>query len=177
MHRLDRETSGCLLIAKRRRYLLALHELIRCGDVFKSYLLVARDRLQSGKMVVNLPLTKNTLRSGERVVRVDDAGKPASTKFRLLDAAANCCLMEARLITGRTHQIRVHASASGHPIAGDEKYGDKEFNQLCRTRGLNRMFLHASQMRFQLDDQCYDLHSPLPAPLRAYLKHLGLQVS
>lgn len=177
VHRLDRDTSGCLMVAKRRRHLLSIQDLIRRNNVRKIYWLLCRGFWKDGNITVDLPLTKNTLRSGERVVRVDPAGKPALTHFRLLDANAFASLSEARLITGRTHQIRVHASAHDAPIAGDEKYGDKTFNQQCRSQGLNRMFLHASSIQFTLDDQRYDLSCPLPDTLSDFLAHHGLSQS
>ncbi|HFD80552.1 MAG TPA: RluA family pseudouridine synthase, partial [Gammaproteobacteria bacterium] len=119
VHRLDRDTSGCLLIAKRRSELRTLHELLRTGALTKRYLLLAEGDWSRGPFRVEAPLRKNQLRGGERVVRVDSTGKAALTRFRFLEGYAGASLMEAELVTGRTHQIRVHAQHAGHPLAGD----------------------------------------------------------
>ncbi len=154
VHRLDRETSGCLLIARRRSALRILHELLRENRIDKRYLALVRGRWQGGQRVVEAPLRKNVLRSGERIVRVDPTGKPSRSVFRPLAVAELASLVEVRLDTGRTHQIRVHAAHIGHPVAGDEKYGDPEFNRRLREMtGLNRLFLHARSLRIPWPDR------------------------
>jgi 23S rRNA pseudouridine955/2504/2580 synthase len=151
-HRLDRETSGCIILAKKRSILCQLHELMRTGKVTKRYYLLVRGQWQPGEYRVSLPLLKNVLRSGERIVRVDKEGKESITIFRPQRVFADATLVEAELQTGRTHQIRVHAAHSGHPIAGDEKYGSKEFNAHMRSLGLKRLFLHSYEISFMLAD-------------------------
>src|SRR5690606_11720809 len=128
VHRLDRDTSGCLLIAKRRSALRSLHEQLRDKTMDKFYLALVRGQWQSHVRKITAPLLKNTLKSGERIVRVDSAGKPSETKFRIVQKYAQATLVEASPVTGRTHQIRVHTLHAGHPIAGDPKYGDGEFD-------------------------------------------------
>lgn len=146
VHRLDRDTSGCLMIAKKRSNLLFLHEALREGRVEKKYTTLLIGRWPAQQQYVDLPLHKNVLSSGERMVKVDSEGKAARTLFHLIKHVGTMSLMEVTLMTGRTHQIRVHAAYKGHPVAGDEKYGDKTANQVLRAKGLKRLFLHASQL-------------------------------
>ncbi len=148
-HRIDRDTSGCLIIAKKRSALLALQELQRSQEIEKNYLALVRG-YWPGKKLVDLPLEKNILQSGERMVRVSDKGKSAQTIFEPLHHYKGATLVKVTLLTGRTHQIRVHAAHLGHPLAGDEKYGDKTFNKKMRELGLKRMFLHAASLQFTL---------------------------
>lgn len=156
-HRLDRDTSGCLLIAKKRSALKFLHEQLIKGQVEKKYLALVKGDWQAGD-IIDAPLIKNQLSSGERIVRVGKAGKASTTEFRVLErfssAASSLCatLMEVKLITGRTHQIRVHCQYAGHPVAGDQKYGDDDFNRLLKGQGLTRLFLHASRVSFILPE-------------------------
>ena len=173
-HRLDRETSGCLLVAKRRSALRAVHELLRSGGVEKRYLALVMGDWQGGPRRVDAPLRKNQLRGGERMVRVDPTGKTAQTRFRPLTAYGQATLMEADLGTGRTHQIRVHAAHCGHPIAGDDKYGDEAFNRTMRSLGLRRLFLHAHSLAFTEPDTGREIHvsAPLAPDLRAVLDTL-----
>ena len=152
VHRLDRDTSGCIILAKKRSALRQLHELIRSGGIFKKYLLLVRGQWKNGEHIVDAPLLKNQLSSGERIVTVTQAGKASVTIFRPVRVSAEMSLLEAELKTGRTHQIRVHATHIGYPIAGDEKYGDKEFNRKMSELGLKRLFLHAKEMRFTWPD-------------------------
>lgn len=175
VHRLDRETSGCLLIAKKRSELRRLHELLRAGRVEKRYLALVRGRWQTGERRVDAPLLKNQLRGGERIVTVTAEGKAADTLFWPLDIRTRASLMEIALGTGRTHQIRVHAAHVGHPLAGDEKYGDGEFNRQMRGLGLKRLFLHAHSIAYGDPDNGRDIHvsSPLPEELRAVLDRLS----
>ncbi len=151
VHRLDRATSGCLMIAKKRSMLVKLHHLLTHKRVKKQYLALVKGHLSPGKRRVNAPLKKNTLQSGERLVVVDQEGKSAITDFRPIKTFHSTTLVEAIPITGRTHQIRVHAASIGHPIAGDEKYGDKAFNQIMRKLGLKRLFLHSAGISCELE--------------------------
>jgi len=173
-HRLDRETSGCLLLARRRSFLRAFHALQRDGRVLKRYLALVAGRWQGEACTVDAPLRKNRLRGGERVVCVDTGGKPAVSVFTPLARYPDATLVEVELLTGRTHQIRVHATHSGHPLAGDEKYGDRAFNRSMRDRGLRRMFLHARRLSFPdpADDGVIDVTAPLDPALQAVLDHL-----
>jgi 23S rRNA pseudouridine955/2504/2580 synthase len=174
VHRLDRDTSGCLLIAKRRSELRMLHELLRKGEVDKRYLLLVQGDWSQGPYRVNAALKKNLLRSGERMVRVDEDGKTALTHFRFLDSYGGASLMEAELKTGRTHQIRVHAEHAGHPLAGDDKYGDTNFNRRMRSLGLKRLFLHAHTVAFEDNERHRNIHvsAPLSADLRKMIQQL-----
>ncbi|TCV97281.1 ribosomal large subunit pseudouridine synthase C [Luteibacter rhizovicinus] len=172
VHRLDRDTSGVLVFARTRAGLTGLQALIRANEVTKQYMCLMVGHPRKAKFDVNQPLLKSVLHGGERIVRVDDAGKPSLTFFRELEQYSGARLMEAILGTGRTHQIRVHAQSIGHPLAGDPKYGDEEANKKFRAKGLKRMFLHASRMSFELDGRSYDFSSPLPDELKAFLDKL-----
>ncbi len=178
VHRLDRDTSGCLILAKRRSTLRDLHAALRESAMDKRYLALLAGTLPEARMLVDAPLLKNTLKSGERMVRVDPvAGKPARTVFRRLRQFGDLTLVEARLLTGRTHQIRVHAAHLGAPVAGDDKYGNAEANRRLRDLGLKRLFLHAATLTFQADYMSAPLRveAPLPAALEAVLKALELE--
>lgn len=146
IHRIDKETSGCLLLAKKRRTLLTWHQHLVKREVRKQYLTLVKGQWQGGARHVDAPLRKNILQSGERLVKVAPEGKPAKTMFRPLAIFAGMSLLEAFPMTGRTHQIRVHLASIGHPIAGDEKYGDADFNKWVKNLGLKRMFLHAASI-------------------------------
>lgn len=153
VHRLDRDTSGLLMIAKKRSMLRHLHQALRGDGVDKRYMALVRGRWETSKKQVNAPLLKNTLRSGERMVEVTEDGKEALTLFRVLRRFGDfATLVEARPVTGRTHQIRVHARYAGHSIAGDSKYGDEEFTREIRELGGKRLFLHAYALRVPLPD-------------------------
>jgi 23S rRNA pseudouridine955/2504/2580 synthase len=170
VHRLDRDTSGCLMIAKKRSALRALHALLREGKVEKRYLaLVAGDWSHPG--LVSAPLDTSNRRGAERIVRVDAEGKAAASRFQAVERLRVATLVEVETLSGRTHQIRVHAAHAGHPLAGDSKYGDAAFNALARSRGLRRLFLHAHVLAFTWPDSGEDVHvsAPLPATLRAVL--------
>ena len=176
VHRLDRETSGCLLISKRRSALRVLHELMRGTGMDKRYLALLAGRWEGkGRVEVDAPLLKNTLKSGERVVRVDSRGKRAVTRFHVLQRYPDATLVEARLLTGRTHQIRVHAAHLGMPILGDTRYGDAEANRRFRRLGLKRLFLHAASLRFRWPGESRDRHieAPLDPALQALLERLA----
>lgn len=150
VHRLDRDTSGCLMLAKKPSVLKELHELLRNGQVEKIYQALVKGCWPKQLHRVDAPLKKYQLQSGERMVSVDPDGKTAATEFRVIQRFTDMTLVEAKLLTGRTHQIRVHATHTGHPIAGDEKYGDKEFNKQLRAHGCKRLFLHATSLHFVL---------------------------
>ncbi len=153
VHRLDRDTSGLLMVAKKRSMLRHLHQELRGDGVDKRYMALVRGRWEAGKKQVNAPLLKNTLRSGERMVEVTDEGKEALTLFRVLRRFGDfATLVEARPVTGRTHQIRVHARHAGHAIAGDSKYGDEDFSREIRELGGKRLFLHAYGLKVPLPD-------------------------
>jgi len=176
-HRLDRETSGCLMLAKRRSALTRLQELQRAGRIEKRYLALLSGRIRKGAWRADMPLRKNTLQGGERVVRVDPEGKPAVTRFKVLRRFADATLVEATLETGRTHQIRVHAAANGTPIIGDPKYGNEEANRRFRDLGLRRLFLHAASLRFDWPDDTREIYveAPLPDELQGLLERLDEQ--
>ncbi|MCH9770011.1 MAG: RluA family pseudouridine synthase [Gammaproteobacteria bacterium] len=147
VHRLDRETSGCLLMTTSRAAMLALHAAIRDRQLKKCYLALVKGHWPKDLTRVDLPLRRHQLRGGERLVEVDAVeGKPAQTIFKPLRYFQNTTLVHVELITGRTHQIRVHATASGYPLAGDDKYGDSKFNAMMRKLGLRRLFLHAFEL-------------------------------
>ena len=176
VHRLDRGTSGCLMLAKRRRALLALHEALRMGQVDKRYRLLVQGEWRGGGRRVDLPLQRNVLRSGERIVRVQASGQSAHTAFTPLATQPRASLLEARPVTGRTHQIRVHAASLGMPLAGDERYGDRTFNNELRALGLKRLFLHAWRLRLQhpLSGVPLEIVAPLPGELARICAALGI---
>ncbi len=153
VHRLDRDTSGLLMIAKKRSMLRHLHQALRGDGVDKRYLALVRGSWPAARKQVGAPLLKSNLRSGERMVEVNPEGKEALTEFRVLRRFGEfATLVEASPITGRTHQIRVHAKHAGHPIAGDSKYGDDDFSREIRELGGKRLFLHAHSLRIQLPE-------------------------
>ncbi|NOU49463.1 23S rRNA pseudouridine(955/2504/2580) synthase RluC [Pseudoalteromonas sp. JBTF-M23] len=175
VHRLDRDTSGCLLISKRRSILKGLHEQLREKTMEKNYWALVTGQWAAKIKNVTEPLRKNTLQSGERVVRVDEQqGKPSHTRFRVLERFSDCTLVQASPVTGRTHQIRVHTQCKGHPIACDDKYGDQVFDAKMRSRGLGRLFLHAHDLRFLHPKTETTLHveAPLDKALENCLKTL-----
>ena len=175
VHRLDRDTSGLLIVAKKRSALTELQRLIREGRLEKRYLTLLVGEIPQKPFTIDAPLLKSTLQGGERMVRVDPEGKASVSHFRLIERAGGHSYTEVRIDTGRTHQIRVHAAHTGHPVAADEKYGDKIANKALRSVGLKRLFLHAASLRFALKDgeQPYVLNAPLPEDLRLTLDALG----
>ncbi|KEA61988.1 Ribosomal large subunit pseudouridine synthase C [Marinobacterium lacunae] len=153
VHRLDRDTSGCIMIAKKRSMLRYLHELLRQHKVQKIYHALVQGRWESKDKRVDAPLLRGELKSGERFVRVDAEGKPSQTDFRILRRyGTSATLIEARPRTGRTHQIRVHTQFVGHPIIGDPKYGVDAINQQYRELGFRRLMLHAAALELKLPD-------------------------
>ncbi len=150
VHRLDRATSGCLLIAKGHKTLKGMHEIFKSGDVKKNYLALLKGQVVDTLTIVDAPLNKTGTTSGGRKVRIDRAGKQALTHFHLLEHFDVASLSRVELMTGRTHQIRVHAASIDHPLAGDEKYGDWGFNRAMKKSGLKRLFLHAEILSFEM---------------------------
>jgi 23S rRNA pseudouridine955/2504/2580 synthase len=173
-HRLDRDTSGVLMLAKRRSALLALHRQLREGQVEKLYLVLVKGRWRDAQRSVKLPLDKYVLKSGERRVSVSENGAPAHTIFRLRRAWPDYSLLEAELKTGRTHQIRVHLAHLGFPVAGDEKYGDFALNKTLASQGLKRMFLHAARVviAHPRTGASMTLEASLPEALQLFLSTL-----
>ncbi|HTR59602.1 MAG TPA: RluA family pseudouridine synthase [Casimicrobiaceae bacterium] len=179
VHRLDRDTSGILLIAKKRAALTSLHAALREGRVDKRYLVLVRGKWRDAKRKVELPLHKFVTREGERRVRVEhERGRIATTVFYRRqvwpDADPPLSLLEAELRTGRTHQIRVHLTHLGFPLAGDDKYGDFAWNKTLARQGLKRMFLHAWRLSLPhpLDARELKLESPLPSELASFVARL-----
>jgi 23S rRNA pseudouridine955/2504/2580 synthase len=178
-HRLDRGTSGVMLLAKRRSVLRMLHELLREGRVDKRYFALVRGRWPEDRLTIDAPLVTRRV-GGEARVKVDPEGKEAESSFRLVDRYGKAAsLLEVTIATGRTHQIRVHAAHAGHPVAGDERYGDDDFNQYLKSFGLQRMFLHAHSVTFDWPDtgETFNASAPLPDDLRAVLTALEVKRS
>ncbi|MFC4727975.1 RluA family pseudouridine synthase [Coralloluteibacterium thermophilus] len=177
VHRLDRDTSGLMVIAKKRSALLQLQALLREeGGIGKRYLALLTGRLPDGTLTVDAPLHVGLRQGGERHVRVDPTGKPSRSHFTVLERRGGQSYCEVRIETGRTHQIRAHAAHLGHAVAGDDKYGDPEVNRRLRDKaGLRRLFLHAASLEFALDDgrSPYVLNAPLAPDLAEALDRLG----
>lgn len=176
VHRLDRDTSGLLVIAKKRSALAELQALMReDGGIAKRYLALLVGRMPDGVMSVDAPLHIGLRQGGERHVQVNAAGKPSLSHFKVLERRGGHSYCEVRIETGRTHQIRVHAKHIGHPVAGDDKYGDVAVNARLREQiGLKRMFLHAASLEFALDGgkAPYVLNAPLATELVETLDRL-----
>ena len=177
-HRLDSDTSGCLILAKKRSILKELHELLRLGKMRKIYIALTQGHWKPSELRVEVALQKSYLQGGERIVKVDSQGKNALTVFKPIETLTGAMLVEATLHTGRTHQIRVHAKYRGHPIAGDEKYGDKEFNKKMRQHGLGRLFLHAKSIGFVLPSigQTVKVTAPLDDDLADCLRLIRVSI-
>jgi len=179
VHRLDRNTSGVLLIAKRRPALVGLHSQLRDGAIDKRYFVLVRGKWRDELRAVELALTTYVTSEGERRVRVDSGGRRARTVFRRLDvwpsAVPPVSLLDAELDTGRTHQIRIHLTHLGFPLAGDDKYGDFAWNKELARQGLKRMFLHAHRIAFAHPVTSAEvvIEAPLPADLSAFIARLG----
>jgi 23S rRNA pseudouridine955/2504/2580 synthase len=172
VHRLDRDTSGCLLIARDRSTLTALHALIRNGGMHKTYLALVAGSWQLGTKRIDAPLATDNRQHGERHVRVAEAGKDSVSVFKPVQFFGSLAtLMEVDIPTGRTHQIRVHASFAGHPLLGDDKYGDRVRNADLKSHGLKRTFLHAQSVAFDWPGSGVPFHvsAPLPKELAAVL--------
>ena len=177
VHRLDRETSGVLMLAKKRSALVALHQAMREGGVEKRYLVLVKGKWRDEKRNVHLPLHKYVTSAGERRVSVHEHGQVAHTLFFLKRSWPDFTLLEAELKTGRTHQIRVHLSHLGFPIACDDKYGDFDWNKSLHKQGLKRMFLHAHKLviKHPLTGRTLSLEAPLPEDLQSFLSTLDQQ--
>jgi len=182
VHRLDRDTSGCIMVAKKRSYLRHLQEALReksagAGGVLKVYQALVLGDWSKRCHQINAPLMKFEVAGGERIVKVHPDGKPSLTEFGILNRYQGFTLVEARPITGRTHQIRVHAQYAGHSLAGDEKYGDDAINEVLRNIGLRRLFLHASSLSFYLPDavELTRVNAPLPPDLAVPLSKLEVK--
>jgi 23S rRNA pseudouridine955/2504/2580 synthase len=173
-HRLDRETSGLLIVAKKRSALTRLHDLFRDGGISKRYLALVMGRWQNALQHIRLPLHKYLTAEGERRVSVSEEGKQAHSIVRLVGRWENFSLLEVELKTGRTHQIRVHLAHVGYPLAGDDKYGDFSLNKTLTKAGLKRMFLHAAKLSLPhpLTGEPIDLESPPPNDLSGFLHRL-----
>jgi 23S rRNA pseudouridine955/2504/2580 synthase len=174
VHRLDRDTSGCLLVARRRSSLRTLHALLREGRFEKGYLALVKGQWNLGRKRIEAPLRTDLRVGGERTVKVHPSGKESVSEFRPVQFfGKRATLVEVSLHTGRTHQIRVHAAHAGHPVAGDEKYGDEAFNLAMRELGLQRMFLHAHRVSFAWPESGeFSASAPLPPELRAVIERL-----
>ncbi len=175
VHRLDRDTSGCVMVAKKRSMLRYLHEQLRTGTIDKRYLALVVGRWPNRRKVVSAPLLKNMLRSGERMVNVSPEGKKSTTEFSIVERFEGATLVEAKPITGRTHQIRVHALSVGHPLLGDEKYGDEQANKHFKGRGLRRLFLHAASLDVPMSEGESNLKvsAPISDDLQQLLDNLS----
>ncbi len=171
VHRLDRDTSGCLIVAKKRSALRTLHEYFRGDGVKKSYLALLAGNWKQKMLIVDQPLLKNVSQGGERMVVINRQGKPSKTLFKRLALYQNATLVEASPYTGRTHQIRVHAAWLGHAIIGDNRYCDKQINKEFSRRGYKRLFLHAQKLRFvhPVNGDVLNITAPLPADLQILL--------
>ena len=179
IHRLDRATSGCLLIAKDHKTLRGMHNSLKNGHVKKNYLALLKGQLTDNIRTVDVPLNKVRSESGDRMVRADNAGKQALTHFHIQQRFHVASFSSVELVTGRTHQIRAHAAYINHPLAGDEKYGDWEFNRAMKKLGLKRLFLHAETLSFEMPNtgrqgagKQIELKVPLPAELDQFLNKL-----
>jgi 23S rRNA pseudouridine955/2504/2580 synthase len=169
-HRLDRDTSGLLLIAKKRSALVEVHRMLREGEIDKVYLTVAKGHWKGAAREIRESLHKYVNAKGERRVSVQEGGVAAVTKVRVLKKSPDFSFLEVRLLTGRTHQIRVHLAHAGHPVLGDDKYGDFDLNHRLEKRGVRRLFLHASRLAFShpLTGEALKLEAPLPHEMRTF---------
>lgn len=173
-HRLDRDTSGCLVIAKRRSALRAFQQQQENRGVDKHYLALVRGQWKGAHRKVGAPLFKTVLKSGGWLIRVDETkGKRAVSYFSPVERFEQATLMRVKIITGRTHQIRVHARHISFPIAGDLKYGDESFNRDMEALGFKRMCLHAEFIRFTIPEvQSYDVQAALPPDITSSMGKL-----
>ena len=169
-HRLDRDTSGLLVVCKKRGALVEMHRKLRDGEVEKVYTTIVKGSPARDAFDVDEPLHKYVSGSGERRVSVKEGGMSALTRVKVLKRSADFSLLEVRLLTGRTHQIRVHLAHAGHPVLGDDKYGDFELNRTLAKKGVQRLLLHAGRLAFShpTSAEPLRLHSPLPKDLTAF---------
>jgi 23S rRNA pseudouridine955/2504/2580 synthase len=169
-HRLDRDTSGLLVVSKKRAALLELHRMLRDGEVEKIYLAVVKGIAPEKHFDIKDALHKYVNAKGERRVAVKEGGMEAITRVKVLGSNANLSLLQLRLMTGRTHQIRVHLAHAGLPVVGDDKYGDFEFNRALARQGVKRLFLHARRLAFKhpADGKRIVIESPLPGDMLGF---------
>lgn len=172
VHRLDRDTSGLLVVAKKRSALVELHRMLRDGEVDKTYVAAVKGRWEGGARELRESLHKYVNARGERRVSVREDGQAAVTRVKPLAAGEAFSWLELRLMTGRTHQIRVHLAHAGHPVLGDDKYGDFEFNRALARQGVKRLFLHARRLAFVHPATGAKLRfeAPLPPEMRSFLE-------
>ena len=170
VHRLDRDTSGCLLLAKGRQALRRLQAGLRAGEFTKVYRALLLGDWPGPEAIVDAPLRRNVLASGERMVRVEAGGKHALSRFRRLDGNGRVTLVEVEIETGRTHQIRVHAAHLGHPVVGDPKYGDRAGERAALGKRAPRMYLHALRLTFRGTQGATTVECPLPKDFTAPLE-------
>jgi len=171
-HRLDRDTSGLLILAKKRSALVELHRLLREGEVKKVYVAVVKGVLDKTMLEIRAPLRKYVSAKGERRVSVGEGGREAMTRVKALKSGRDYSVLEVRLLTGRTHQIRVHLAHAGHPILGDDKYGDFSLNHALAKQGVRRLFLHARRLEFAhpISGEHVELEAKLPDDMRAFVE-------
>jgi 23S rRNA pseudouridine955/2504/2580 synthase len=169
-HRLDRDTSGLLIVAKKRAALVELHRMLREGEIEKVYLTIVKGRWEGQNREIREALHKYVNAKGERRVSVQEGGMAAATRVKALKTSPDFSLLEVRLLTGRTHQIRVHLEHAGHPVLGDGKYGDFDLNRQLEKAGVRRLFLHASRLAFAhpLTRERIELQAPLPAEMKKF---------
>lgn len=172
VHRLDRQTSGCLVLAKSRIALTGLNALFNSSNAIKKqYLTLTMGTWPESENRIDAPLSKNEVKGGERMVSVNPNGKTAVSIFKPIEKFNNCSLVEVTLLTGRTHQIRVHAASEDHPVGGDEKYGNKAFNKQLKAMGLSRMFLHARHLEFNFNGPVH-VTAPIETTLKTLIENL-----
>ena len=176
VHRLDRDTSGCVMVARKRSMLKYLQDGLRNkGVIQKRYLALVEGHWPKSLSVVDVPLKRCEYPNGERIVRVSAEGKESETHFKVVQYFDGCTLIAAKPLTGRTHQIRVHAQHAGHALVGDEKYASSELNKVMRSKGFKRLFLHAYNLGLSLpDESTLSVSAPLPYDLRRPLEAMGL---
>jgi 23S rRNA pseudouridine955/2504/2580 synthase len=173
-HRLDRDTSGLLIVAKKRSALVELHRMLREGEVEKIYVAIVKGAPQRSAFEIDEPLHKHVSASGERRVSVAAGGRAAVTRIKLLKSNGQFSLLEVRLLTGRTHQIRVHLAHAGHPVVGDDKYGDFELNRVLAKQGLRRLCLHARRLAFAhpLSGERLRLEAAVPEEMSRFVERM-----
>ena len=171
-HRLDRDTSGLLVIAKKRSALVELHRMLRDGEIEKIYVALVKGAPARKHFDITDTLHKYVNAKGERRVAVKEGGMAAVTRVKVLGSSGGLSVLQLRLMTGRTHQIRVHLAHAGFPVLGDDKYGDFEFNRALARQGVKRLFLHARRLAFKhpVEDKRVVLESPLPDDMLRFCK-------
>ncbi len=177
VHRLDKDTSGCLILAKNIPVLRQLHEIINKGEISKTYCALLAGRFEKKKITINSELSKNP--TNEKIVTVDKGGKEATSIFIRDAVFEKASLVNIDLITGRTHQIRVHSASIGHPVLGDTKYGDRTLNREFKKMGLKRMFLHARSLSFisPVTKKKITIQAPLEDNLISFIEELNINSS